>query len=77
MRFGNSRTAAAIGRVLERLAGVPAPRLGWRLTGEQSYENHVATLDLAPGRACLQIETTAGSDWRAPRLSPEVERRLV
>ncbi|MDQ4072186.1 MAG: alkaline phosphatase family protein [Actinomycetota bacterium] len=77
MRFGNSRTGAAIGRLLDRLVGVPQPSIGWRLAEDPSYENHVATLDLGPGEVVLSVETTAGSGWRAPRLRTEFERRLV
>ncbi len=61
MRFANSR------------GGAPARPAGWLCGPEdlladrrRPYENHVATLDLAPGRAELLIETTAGSNWRRP-----------
>ena len=77
MRFANSRAGGAIGRLLARLVGSADPRICWRTVGEPSYENHVATLDLAPGRAELRIETTAGSDWRRPELGRELEHVLA
>ncbi|HEV2773747.1 MAG TPA: hypothetical protein VGV57_13145, partial [Thermoleophilaceae bacterium] len=77
MRFANSRAGEAIGRLLARLVGSTDQRIRWRIVGDPSYENHVATLDLAPGRAELLIETTAGSDWRRPELGREFEHLLA
>ena len=77
MRFANSRAGEAIGCLLARLVGSADQRIRWRIVGDPSYENHVATLDLAPGRAELLIETTAGSDWRRPELGREFEHLLA
>jgi len=77
MKLGSSRLGARLGRTLARLAGEDEPRAAWRLVERPCYENQVATLSLAPGRAHLRVETTAGADWRRPELRPVFEHRLV
>ncbi len=76
MRFANSHLGTAIGRALARLAGCPPPRIAWRVVGDASYRNHVATLDISHSGVDLMVETTSGSDWRAPQLRTEFSERL-
>lgn len=77
MKVGNSRVGELIARLLARSAGVPRPRVGWRVVHEPSYENQVATLRLEPGRASVRVETTAGADWRTPTLETVFDQRLA
>ena len=78
MRFGNSRVAGALARTLARTAGVaPLREVGWRLVEDPTYDNQVATLELAPGAACLRVQTTDGTDWREPRLRTVFEHDLT
>ena len=77
MRIGNSRNAARVARALARAAGVEDPSVGWRLVHDPCYDNQIGTLELGPGTARVQVETTAGCDWRDPRLATVFERQLV
>ena len=77
MKLGSTRTSAAINRRLAHAAGVKDPPLAWRLVHRPSYENQVATLEATPGSSHVRVETTAGSDWREPRLHTVFEQQLV
>jgi hypothetical protein len=77
MRLGNSRLGGLIARRIARAVGVPAPSIGWRMIHDPSYDNQVATLELAPGAAHLRVETSADADWRAPELREVFTHRLA
>jgi hypothetical protein len=77
MRLGNSNFGWAITRALARAAGVPHPRVGWRLDEHPTYNNQVATLELAPGHASIKVETTVNSHWKVPGLSTVFEQELT
>jgi hypothetical protein len=77
MRFGNSVAGTLLAGALARAAGVGRPPVGWRLVDEPTYDNQVGTLRLGPGRASVAVETTAGSDWRAPGLRTVFEHDLL
>jgi hypothetical protein len=77
MKLGNSHAAERLTRVIARASASAEARVGWRLVDRPSYENQVATLSLAPGRARVRVETTAGADWRSPTLETVFEHQLV
>ena len=77
MRFGASRSAAAIGHALARLAGVPEPPVRWRLTGAPTFDNGLAFLVLDGPRADLRIERTVADGAGAPGFECVLERRLA
>jgi hypothetical protein len=77
MKLGDSRPVERLARLLARATGTAVERVGWRLVRSPSYDNQVATLRLAPGRAAVRVETTAGADWRSPSLETVFEQRLV
>lgn len=77
MKLGNSDSAWAITRTLARAAGVPPPRVRWRLDEHPTYNNQVATLELAPGHASIKVETTVNSHWKDPGLSTVFEQELT
>jgi hypothetical protein len=58
MRVAASRPMELVGRALARGAGVEPPRIRWRFTGEQTFDNQVATLDLDGPAATMRIERT-------------------
>jgi len=77
MRFGNSNLAGRLTRALAAAAGALPPPVGWRFAHEPSYDNQVATLTLSGRSAHLRVETTAGCDWREPRLRTIIEHSLA
>ena len=77
MRFGASGSAAAIGRVLARSAGVPALPVRWRLTAPPTFDNGLAFLLLDGPRADLRIERTVADGPGAPGFECVLERRLA
>jgi hypothetical protein len=77
MRFGNSRTGERLARWLARRVGVEHSPARWQIVHDPSYENQVGRLRLGPDRAEVRVETTAGADWRAPKLRPVFEHDLL
>jgi hypothetical protein len=76
-RFGESRPGALVARAFALATRLPAPPLDWDVVATPSYDNQIATLDLHGPRAFLSIATTAGSDWRKPRLRTVHECELT
>jgi hypothetical protein len=73
VRFGFSRTGAALGRALARAAGVPPPPVGWRFQdGDPRFDNQVATLEIEGRRARMVLERSVPGDHGAEH--PELER---
>ena len=58
MRFGTSRAAHAIGRLLARSAGVQDPAVRWRMVEGPYFDNQVATLELHNRKAQITLERT-------------------
>jgi hypothetical protein len=59
---GFSKTGTAIGRVLARSAGVPAPPVRWRFTGgDPRFDNQVGTLVLDSAGALARLERAVPS----------------
>jgi hypothetical protein len=77
VKFGGSRTAHAIGRLMARSAGVEDPDLRWRFVKRPWFDNQVATLELRDREALLRIERTVPEEWERPRLHGCLERRLT
>ena len=77
MRLGNSTFAARVTRALAAAAGAQPPPIGWRFERDPSYDNQVATLTLSRRSVHLRVETTAGCDWRDPRLRTTFEHSLT
>ena len=74
-RFGCSRLARPIGRALAASAGVPDPRVRWRLVEPPTFDNQIATLTLDGDSSYVKIERT-GSE-AALGLETSLERRLA
>lgn len=77
MRAMHRRPAALVARALARAAGVPRPRLRWRLMAPATFDNHVGTLTLDGRGAHLAIECTRPEEWRAPQLHTSFERTIA
>ena len=76
MRAATSRTAAVVAGALARAAGVAKPSIRWRFSGEPSFENQIATLDLDGRTAMLRIERPVGEGDREPHFECVLERAL-
>ncbi|QEC47953.1 alkaline phosphatase family protein [Baekduia soli] len=75
--FGHSRLAARLAQALARAAGVPDPRIGWRIVDRPAYANQISTLTLDGERAEVAIEAVVDGSWQDPRLETVIERRLA
>jgi hypothetical protein len=62
IRFGTSRPAWAIGRLLARAAGVRDPNLRWRMLEGPHFDNQVATLTLHERHGTMTLERTRADD---------------
>jgi hypothetical protein len=77
IRFTWRDGARRVARALSAAAGAPDPRLRWRLTHDEPwFDNQVATLDLARGRASFALDK-AVPDTNEPRLERVFERSLT
>lgn len=76
-RFAESWLGALLGRALARSVRLPAPPLAWNIVAKPSYDNQIATLDLHGPRAFVSVATTAGSNWRKPRLRTVWDHELT
>ncbi len=76
MKIVNSSFGRAVGKALARTVGIGESALNWALVERPRYVNQVATLELDGPAAHVRVETTAGADWRDPRLRPLFVRSL-
>jgi hypothetical protein len=74
MRVGMSRAVTKVTRALAHRAGATDPGVGWRFVEGQTFNNHVATLELEGRRALLRLEHTSPDD---AELALTWERRLA
>jgi hypothetical protein len=74
LRAASARPTERIARALGRRVGVPEPEVSWRLVEGQTFDNHVATLELDGDGALLRLEHTEPG---ATGLSRSFERRLA
>ena len=77
VRAGFSRPFAALARGLARLAGAPAPGLGWRTVEGPYFDNQVATLHLDGRRASVRLDKTVAGEADERALEKTFERRLA
>ena len=77
LRAALSRSAAAVARLLARSAGVRPAAVRWGFTGEPTFDNQIASLDLAGRGANLTIEKTRPEDWATPRLHQTLSRTIA
>lgn len=77
LRALHRRPAAFVARLLARAAGVPAPRMRWRLLAPATFDNHVGTLELDGRGAHMRVECTRPDEWREPELHTSFERTLA
>ena len=75
IRAGMSKPAHAVARLLARSAGVPDPRMRWRIQEGPWFDNVLSTLDIDGRRLDLRIERTLPDE--DPRLETVLERRLA
>jgi PhoD-like phosphatase len=64
-------------RPLARAAGVPDPRLRWRLAQSPTFDNQFATLELDGRSALLRIERTVRDEADNRTIETSLERRLA
>ena len=76
IKIANSRFGRAAGRALARTVDIRESALTWTLVERPRYVNQVATVELDGPVARVRVETTAGVDWRDPRLRPLFVRSL-
>jgi len=76
-RLAMRRPVAWAWRLLARLAGAPAPPLGWRVLAGPRFDNQVGTLELDGRAARVRIERVAGGSDDAPGLAVLIDRRLA
>jgi hypothetical protein len=74
-RFGCSRAARPIGRVLAASAGVEDAGVRWRLVEPPTFDNQIATLRLRGPQASVEIERTRPA--AEPKLEKTLSRRLA
>jgi PhoD-like phosphatase len=63
-------------RPLARGAGVPDPRIRWRLAQSPTFDNQFATLELDGRSALLRIQRTARDEANNRSIETSLERRL-
>jgi hypothetical protein len=64
-------------RPLARAAGVPDPRIRWRLAQDPTFDNQFATLELEGRSALLRIERTVRDDADNRAIATSLERKLA
>jgi len=64
-------------RPLARAAGVPDPRIMWRLAQSPTYDNQFATLELEGRSAMLRIERTVRDEADNRAIETSLERKLA
>jgi hypothetical protein len=74
MRAAAARPTERAARALGRRVGVPDPEVSWRLIENQTFDNHIATLELDGDEALLRLEHTEPGNTG---LSTTFERRLA
>lgn len=69
-RIITSRAGAVIGGTLARLARVPAPQIGWRLSKGPWFSNMLAALDFDGRHARVRFDRSGTDPTRSPHLIP-------
>ena len=77
VRTAARRGSARVTRLLARAAGVPDPRVSWRLAQKPTFDNQFATLDLDGRKAVLRIERTRRDATDNRSITTSLERRLA
>ena len=77
VRAGFSDSFATLARGIGRLAGAPAPGIGWRTLEGPCFDNQVATLRLEGRAATMRLDKTLADDEDPEKLEKTFERRLV
>jgi hypothetical protein len=69
-RIITSRAGAVIGGTVARLARVPAPQIGWRLSKGPWFSNMIAALDFDGRHARVRFDRSAADPTQSPHLIP-------
>ena len=77
VRMAQRRGAERLLRPLARSAGVPDPRLRWRLVQPATFDNQFATLEIDGRSAVLRIERTVRDEADNRTIETSLERRLA
>jgi hypothetical protein len=77
VRMAQRRGAERLLRPLPRSAGVPDPRLRWRLVQPATFDNQFATLEIEGRSAVLRIERTVRDEADNRSIETSLERRLA
>jgi phosphodiesterase/alkaline phosphatase D-like protein len=75
-RIVTSRAGVVIGGTLARLARVPSPQLGWRITKGPWFPNMLAALDFDGRHARVRFDRSAPDPTQSPHLVPVDETDL-
>jgi hypothetical protein len=75
-RIVTSRAGAVIGGTLARLARVPAPQIGWRITKGPWFPNMLAALDFDGRHARVRFDRSGTDPAQSPHLIPVDEADL-
>ena len=76
VQIADSPAAELVAHALARAAGVPDPKIRWRLVQPPTFDNQFATLELDGRSAVLRIERTVRDDQKG-RIETSLERRLA
>jgi hypothetical protein len=77
VRMGQRRGVERLLRPLARAAGVPDPKVRWRLSQAATFDNQFATIDLEGRSATLRIERTVRDAADNRSIETSLERRLA
>jgi hypothetical protein len=78
IRMLMSRPAAWVTRAIARLAGVRAPAINWRMTGDGPwFDNQVATLNIDGRRIDMRLDKAVPVDEHNARLECVLEQQLA
>jgi hypothetical protein len=77
VRMAERRGMERLVRPLARAAGVPDPRIRWRLAQSPTFDNQFATLEFDGRNAALRIERTVRDEADNRSIETSLERRLA
>jgi PhoD-like phosphatase len=77
VRISERRGMERVLRPLARAAGVPDPKLRWRLAQSPTFDNQFATLEIDGRSAVLRIERTVRDEADNRNIETSLERRLA
>ncbi|MDP8942624.1 MAG: alkaline phosphatase family protein [Actinomycetota bacterium] len=77
MRSAARRPVELLARALAAAAGVPRPGIGWRFLQPATFDNHVASIEIAGREAVLRLDKALPGENGDPRLESVFEHRIA